>query len=95
MSNAEYQGAECQLQYTAPASMTLNVSQPKYNIIFQNTEGYELGRLDFSGPGLAFEGNAEEGAIALMTWVGQIFSGRLKEEYDRGLADGTASQSTW
>jgi hypothetical protein len=68
--------------------------KPNHNITFTNNEGYEVGTMDFNGPGLVFEGIAEESAIVFMDWVSKVFHQRLKEEYDRGFADGKASQTT-
>ena len=73
-------------------SVSVELPKPKYNIIFHNNEGYVVGTLDFNGPGLYFEGNAEEGAIVFMDWISKIFQQRLKDEYDRGFADGKAAK---
>jgi hypothetical protein len=81
------EGPECQ-QNHAPATFSLTSPKPNYNITLHNANGEEVGVLDFNGPGLAFEGNAEESAIVFMTWVGKMFSKRLDEEYKRGKADG-------
>ena len=81
------EGPECQQKH-APATISLRSPKPNYNIIFHNENGEEVGVLDFNGPGLSFEGNAEESAIVFMTWVGKMFSKRLDEEYKRGMADG-------
>ena len=83
------EGPECQMAHTAK-KMTLEVPKPKYNLVFQNAEGEEIGVLDFNGPGLAFEGNADLSAIVFMDWVGKNFKKRLEEEYARGLKDGKA-----
>lgn len=89
-----YEGGECQVKYTAPASMTFEVPKTNHNLVFHNAEGYEVGTLDFNGPGLAFEGVANESAIVFMDWIGKVFLQRLKDEYDKGYADGKASQTT-
>jgi len=81
------EGPECQQHYM-PTTVSLTSPKPNYNIIFHNANGEEVGVLDFNGPGLSFEGNAEESAIVFMTWVGKMFSKRLDEEYKRGMADG-------
>ena len=91
-----YEGGSCQVQYAVKPETLHNVSmelpKPNYNIIFHNNEGYVVGTLDFNGPGLYFEGNAEEGAIVFMDWISKIFQQRLKDEYEKGFADGKASQ---
>jgi len=81
------EGPECQQHYM-PNTFSFTAPKPSYNIIFHNANGEEVGVLDFNGPGLAFEGNAEESAIALMTWVGEMFKQRLEKEYQRGFKEG-------
>ena len=73
--------------------VSFEMLKPNYNVAFHNAEG-EIGRLDFNGPGLSFEGNAEMSAIVFIDWIAKAFSQRLKDEYDRGFADGKASQNT-
>jgi len=87
-----YEGGQCQQQYTTP--LTFEQPKPDYNIRFFNAENEEVGALDFNGPGLTFEGNAEVSAIVFINWMAKTFVGRMKEEYDKGFADGKASQST-
>jgi hypothetical protein len=87
---SKYEGPECQQKYFAPAGMTLQVPNPKHNLMFHNAEGHEVGTMDFNGPGLSFEGVADESAIVFMDWISKVFQERLKEEYDRGFADGKA-----
>ena len=81
------EGPECQ-QNQAPATFSIGTPKPNHNIIFHNTNGEEVGVLDFNGPGLYFEGNAEQGAIVFMDWISKIFQQRLKDEYDRGFTEG-------
>jgi predicted alpha/beta hydrolase len=75
-----------------PTKVQLTMAVPKanHNITFMNAEGYEVGTMDFNGPGLSFEGVADESAIVFMDWVAKKFSARLQEEYDRGFKDGKA-----
>jgi hypothetical protein len=82
------EGPECQQKHEQYTAYTITDSRPSYTIKFSNADGEEVGVLDFNGPGLSFEGNAEESAIVFMTWVGKMFSKRLDEEYKRGKADG-------
>ena len=91
MSN-EYEGGQCQVQHATPVSFEL--PKPNYNIKFFNAENEEVGTLDFNGPGLTFEGIAEESAIVFINWLANTFTGRLKEEYEKGFADGKASHQT-
>lgn len=55
---------------------------------FSNQEGEIIGRLDFNGGAMTFDGNAEESAIKFFHHVSQMFSQRLDEEYQRGLTEG-------
>ena len=66
-------------------------SMPLYNIIFQNKQG-RVGALDFNGPSLKFEGNAEESARAFLDSVAKDFERRLSEEYARGYQAARAAQ---
>lgn len=91
--NYTYNGAELdpsKLLFTP----TLEFPKPNHNITFHrqsNTgridESNKVGTLDFNGPALVFEGNAEESAKVFIDWVANIFAARLKEEYQRGYED--------
>lgn len=85
------EGPQCQQVYTFDVSSSIKDSAP-HCLRFLNSDGEEVGVLDFSGRGLAFEGIAEASAILFMEWVGQMFSQRLKQEYQRGVTDGKASK---
>ncbi len=82
------EGPECQQKHQEHTAYAIADFKPTYTIRFTNIDGYEVGMLDFNGPGLAFEGNAEESAIVFMTYVGEIFKQRLEQEYQRGLTEG-------
>ena len=87
-----YEGGSCQMNYAVKTetlqSVSMEIPKPNYNIKFHNNEGFEVGTMDFNGPGLYFEGNAEQGAIVFMDWISKIFQQRLKDEYDRGFTEG-------
>ena len=92
---SEYEGPECQQKHVInnhKPNMGFKMPKENYSIKFQNAEGYEVGVMDFNGPGLLFEGNAEQGAIVFMDWVSKTFMGRLKEEYERGFEAGKAAK---
>jgi hypothetical protein len=90
-----YEGGECHIKHTTPGNLVVTgFAKPKHNLVFTNSEGHEVGTLDFDGPGLAFEGVANESAIVFMDWISKVFQQRLKDEYDRGVADGRSSQKT-
>jgi hypothetical protein len=55
---------------------------------FINLDGEIIGKLDFNGGAMTFDGNAEESAIKFFHHVSQMFSQRLDEEYQRGLTEG-------
>ena len=67
---------------------TLGVAKPDYNICFNNSvpdkEGWkqvQIGKLDFNGAVMKFEGNAEESAVVFMDSLATTFQGRLKAEH--------------
>jgi hypothetical protein len=67
------------------------IPKPNHNITFHRQsdtgridDSNKVGTLDFNGPALVFEGDAEESAKVFIDWVAQVFASRLKEEYDRG-----------
>ena len=55
-----------------------------YNLTFHNNHeggtGKQVGKFDFNGPELVFEGDAEESAKVFVDWVANTFHGRLEEE---------------
>jgi hypothetical protein len=59
-----------------------------YYMMFVNPNGEVVGKLDFNGGAMTFDGNAEESAIQFIYFVSQMFSQRLDEEYQRGLTEG-------
>lgn len=59
--------------------------KPDYNITFHNNHdtsgaGKQVGRLDFNGPEMVFEGDAAESAKVFIDWIAMAFKGRLEEE---------------
>jgi hypothetical protein len=69
--------------------MSIGVSKPNYNITFQNsvtdeqgnTKNVQVGRIDFNGGTMKFEGNFEESAVKFMDHLSGSFNGRLKAEH--------------
>jgi hypothetical protein len=69
--------------------MTIGVAKPNYNITFQNTvpdehgnaKQVQVGKIDFNGGVMKFEGNAEESAVKFMDHLATSFQGRLKAEH--------------
>ena len=88
---SEYQGGECQQKHIQQ-TFTLRGPKQNHKITFHNAEGHEVGAMDFNGPGLSFEGVADESAIVFMDFVSKQFQARLIQEYDRGYKDGKASK---
>ena len=70
---------------------TIGNLKPNYNITFNRNDeggtGKEVGKFDFNGPQMLFEGDAEESAKVFVDWVANTFKGRLIEEYKRGFED--------
>jgi hypothetical protein len=59
--------------------------KPNYTITFHNNTdtsglGRQVGKFDFNGPELVFEGDAAESAKVFIDWAANAFEGRLKEE---------------
>ena len=63
---------------------------PKHNskISFYNEDGDEIGVMDFNGPYMTFEGNADESAIVFMDCISTVFQYRLQLEYNKGYKAG-------
>lgn len=79
---------------TVPEGQILSFHNPKPNYtitFFNNTDisgaGTQVGRMDFNGPEMVFEGDAAESAKVFIDWVASAFKGRLDEEYQRGFND--------
>jgi hypothetical protein len=67
--------------------MQIRPMKPDYSMKFHNPDGEFIGKLDFNGWVMTFDGNAEESAIVFFHHVSQMFSKRLDEEYQRGLTE--------
>ena len=74
--------------YTMPTDkvFTFGNFKPDYNISFHNNHdtsgagGKQVGKLDFNGPELVFEGDAAESAQVFIDWIATAFKGRLQDE---------------
>jgi hypothetical protein len=72
-----------------PRMMVMAQSKPDYNITFQNsvtdeqgnTKNVQIGKIDFNGGTMKFEGNFEESAVKFMDHLATNFNGRLKAEH--------------
>ena len=67
-----------------PRMMVMAQSKPDYNITFQNTvdgKNVQIGKIDFNGGTMKFEGNFEESAVKFMDHLATNFQGRLKAEH--------------
>lgn len=67
--------------------MQIRPMKPDYSMVFRNPNGDVIGKLDFNGWVMTFDGAAEESAITFFHHVSQMFSKRLDEEYQRGLTE--------
>lgn len=77
-----------QLGWSDPRKFTIAQAKPNYNIVFKNNVGdalnaeqVEIGRLDFNGGVMKFEGNADQSAMVFMDSLAQTFRGRLQDEH--------------
>lgn len=57
--------------------------KPNYSVTF-NKDGVQIGELDFNGPGMSFNGQAEESARLFFDWVAVYFAQRLSDERQKG-----------
>jgi hypothetical protein len=66
------------------SQITIANIKPNYSLIFHNNHeggtGKQVGKFDFNGPEMIFEGNTEESAKVFVDWVANAFHGRLEEE---------------
>jgi len=60
-------------------SLSLFDLKPDYNVVFHNGD-HNIGRLDFNGGVMVFEGDAEESAKVFFDALAEKFADRLKEE---------------
>lgn len=82
------------VKLTIPGDQHLSIGdiKPNYNLTFLNNRdtgglGTQVGRMDFNGPEMVFEGDAAESAKVFIDWIAHAFKGRLEEEYNRGYND--------
>ena len=63
---------------------------PKHNskMSFYNEDGDEVGVMDFNGPYMTFEGNADASAMVFMENISTVFRYRLDQEYNKGYKAG-------
>ena len=70
--------------YAPMPEYTFAIPKPNYNITFhRNNEGgtgKQVGKFDFNGPEMIFEGDAAESAKVFLECVANAFRGRLEEE---------------
>lgn len=56
--------------------------KPNYNVTFHNGDR-NIGRLDFNGDVMVFEGDVEESAKVFFDFLAKYFADRLKKERDK------------
>lgn len=76
------------LGWSDPRKFTIGQAKPNYSIVFKNNVGdamsakqVEIGRLDFNGGIMKFEGNADQSAMVFMDSLATTFKGRLDAEH--------------
>jgi hypothetical protein len=75
--------------WSDPRMTTMAIAKPDYNITFNNTvpdengnsKQVQIGKIDFNGGMLKFEGNADASAMVFMDSLATTFQGRLKAEH--------------
>jgi hypothetical protein len=75
--------------FNDPRMMTMAIAKPDYNICFNNSvpdeqgnmKQVQIGKIDFNGAMLKFEGNADQSAVVFMDSLATTFQGRLKAEH--------------
>jgi hypothetical protein len=65
--------------------------KPNYNLTFHR-DGQEIGKFDFNGPEMIFEGDAAESAKVFIDCVANAFRGRLEEEREAGRKEALANR---
>jgi hypothetical protein len=89
--SAQSEGPECQQSHAVKKDdhyVQFHKPKPNYTLIFHNEDNMQIGKFDFNGEGLEFEGNATESAILFINWIAEAFKGRLEAEYQRGFEEG-------
>jgi hypothetical protein len=70
--------------WSDPRKFTIAQAKPDYNITLNNTvdgKQVQIGKLDFNGGVMKFDGNADASAIVFMDSLAQTFKGRLEAEH--------------
>jgi hypothetical protein len=70
--------------FNDPRVLMVGAQTPNYNITFQNIvdgKQVQVGKIDFNGGTMKFEGNFEESAVKFMDHLATSFQGRLKAEH--------------
>lgn len=70
--------------WSDPRKFTIAQAKPDYNITLNNTvdgKQVQIGKLDFNGAIMKFDGNADASAIVFMDSLAQTFKGRLEAEH--------------
>lgn len=70
--------------WSDPRALMITPNKVDYNITFQNTidgKPVQIGKIDFNGGMLKFEGNADASAMVFMDSLAVNFQGRLKAEH--------------
>jgi len=74
--------------FNDPRMLTMATAKPDYNIVFKNNvsdalgaEQVQIGKLDFNGGTMKFEGNADKSAMVFMDSLATTFKGRLEAEH--------------
>ncbi len=66
--------------WTLSTLVTATWAAPSYTITFYKDGQGQIGKLDFSGPAMVFEGDAEESARVFFDYIATRFKGRLEAE---------------
>lgn len=77
--------------YMPTGQLQIAKFKPNYTLTFHR-DGKEIGKFDYNGPEMLFEGDAAESAKVFIDCVANAFHGRLEEEREAGRQEALAQE---